>query len=288
MAAITLVPTKDVYVSEWYADENFDESIALFVSQYKQPGDDYRSLLKFDLSSIPPTSTICRAVLELKVFRNEVTCGIRVQAHRLLNRWHECTVTWDSQPPVYPYPDGSEFVPAGEPPEYVCIDITTLVRGWYEGSVPNEGLVLIGNEAENDLLAFVSTRGTYSYEWPRLCIDYVVGVLNYYPCQRLCVPKHECPYIESAAIPLGPTKKATFLIVNTCEADHVEVLLQVGNSPNPNEVFFDVGDWCRLQPAGFPGEAVSLSTNEAADFARVLIKGRGGETVIVYPRTKEL
>ncbi len=288
MASVTLLPIQDVYISEWYSDQNFDTHTGLFVSQYKQPGDDYRSLFQFDLSCIPPTSTIHKAVFELKVNRNEGTCGILIQAHRLLNKWTEWQLTWENCPPLSPELDGSEFIEPESPPDLVCIEITSLVRGWYDGSIPNNGLILIGNETENDLIGFISTRGTYSYEWPRLKVDYSPGLLNRFQPEKLIVPRHDCPYIESRAIPLGPKEKATFIVVNTSDSEHVRALLQVGYSSNPDKAYADAGEWRRLKPAGFPGEAVSLSTTDAVEFARVLIEGRGGETVIVHPRTREL
>lgn len=286
MASVTLLPNQDVYVSEWYANQNFIASIGLFVSQYQQAGDDYRSLLQFNLSGIPPTCTIVKAELELKVYRNEVTGGILVEAHRLLNNWNESLVTWNNQPPESPHVDGVILATPDTPLDFIRIDITDLARGWYNGSIPNNGLILRGNEAVNDLIGFVSTRGQFSSEWPRLRVVYEVGILHRFPPEELEVPDDDCPLIESQAIPLGPRKKATFLVANISESHHIRAMVQVGFSRDPDDLFFDVGEWHHLEPSGFPGEAVALSTNEAAEFARVLIEGHGGETVLVYPRTK--
>jgi len=288
VASVTLLPNQDVYISEWYANENFNSSEGLFVSQYQQPGDDYRSLFQFNLASIPPTCTIEKAELEIKIYRNEVNGGILIEAHRLLNNWLQNQVTWNNCPPFSPDTDGEACVSQGSPPEFLCIDITNLVRGWYDGSIPNNGLILIGNEAENDLVGFVSTRSTYSNKWPKLRINFTVGVLNHFPSQELHVPEQDSPFIESNVIPLGPRERATFLVCNLSDSKHVRAIVQVGYSYDPNKLFFNVGEWKCLEPSGFSGEAVALSTTEAAEFARVLIEGRGGEEVIVYPRTKEL
>ncbi|NLB87724.1 MAG: hypothetical protein GX790_00645 [Syntrophomonadaceae bacterium] len=43
MAQLSLLPFQDTYVSEWYNTQNFGNNTALFLSQYLQPGDDYRS-----------------------------------------------------------------------------------------------------------------------------------------------------------------------------------------------------------------------------------------------------
>lgn len=288
MASLSLLPVQDVYISEWYENQNFDSSTGLFISQYKQTGDDYRSLLQFDLANIPPTSTIEKAQLELKIYRNEVSSGISVEAHRLLNNWAEDEVTWNNQPPFSFDIDGGVYITQTTPPEYISIDITDLVKGWYDGSIPNNGLILLGYEVGNDLIGFVSSRGNYSNEWPKLSVEFVVGILDCYPPQELKVPNKDCSLIESNAIAVGPRKRATFMVANLSESHHVRAIVQVGFSDDPDELFFDVGEWCNLEPSGFPGEAVALSTPEAAEYARVLIDGHGGEHVVVYPRTKEI
>lgn len=288
MASLTLLPIQDVYVSEWYENQNFDFSIGLFVSQYKQPGDDYRSLFQFDLASLPPASSIEKAELELKIYRNEVSDSISVEAHRLLNNWTEDQIIWNNQPPFSPESDGTTFITSTTALEFISIDITNLARGWYDGSIPNNGLILIGNEAENDLVGFVSTRGCYSNEWPKLRIEFVEGVINCFPPQELQVPQEGCPLTESYAIPLGPRKKASFLVANRSASHHVRAIVQVGFSDDPDELFFDVGEWSCLGPSGLPGEAVALSTSAVAKFARVLIDGYGGEHVIVFSQTREI
>ena len=73
-------------------------------------------------------------------------------------------------------------------------------------------------------------------------------------------------------------------MANASDSTQVKVLLQVGFE---EATFFDVGTWVDLQPQGYPGEAIALSVEEIAEYARVLIQGEGGERVRVYPRTLE-
>ncbi|MDD3024723.1 MAG: DNRLRE domain-containing protein [Syntrophomonadaceae bacterium] len=289
MASITLLPSQDAYISEWYAEQNFGSSIALFVSQYKQPGDDYRSLLQFDLKCIPPTSTIEKAELKLTMYRNEVnSAGVCVNVHRLLNNWCHCTVKWNNQPPFYPNCDGSVFIGNTTPLGLQTIDITKLVKGWYDGSIPNNGLLLMGNEAMNDLVAFRSSNYSYSNAWPMLKIKFVDGILTKYRPQEITIPcPPDCPIIESDPINLGPREKATFMITNASDSPCVKVKVQVGFEDCPDAVFFDAGQWHKLDPQGYPGEAIALSTTDASELARVLVWGEGGETVMVFPRTRE-
>lgn len=289
MASITLQPYQDAYISEWYANQNFGSNSALFVSQYKQPKDDYRSLLHFDLSSIPSSSTIEKAELLLCMYRNEVITDIYVNVHRLLNNWNQYTVTWSSAPSFSSMIDGSLFVSGATPLGPHSIDVTDLVKGWYDGSIPNNGMMLVGNEMNNDLVAFRSTNYMSSNAWPMLSIKFVEGILESYEVQKITIPDcpPDYPIIESSPIILGPREKATFLIWNTSHSPCVKAMVQVGFDNRPDAVFFDAGPWNKLEPQGFPGEAVALSTTDAAELARVLICGEGGETIFVFPRTRE-
>ncbi len=289
MASITFLPNMDTYISQWYYGQNFAHSQALFVSQYQQLGDDYRSLLQFDLSSIPKASTIEKAELQLTLFRNEVTSeNICVSVHRLLNKWLNHTINWDTQPPFSPLWDSSMPIDQTTPLGLKTMDISDLVRGWHEGSIPNNGLLLAGGEDNNDLIAFRSTNYLYSNEWPKLSVKFVNGILEIIEQEKIMIPAcPDTPIIESRPIALGPRKKATFMILNTSDSPHVKVKVQLGCDNHPDSRFFDTGPWHCLEPQGYPGEAIALSSSDAAEYARVLFWGAGGETLTVYPRTKE-
>ncbi|NLB87723.1 MAG: DNRLRE domain-containing protein, partial [Syntrophomonadaceae bacterium] len=115
--------------------------------------------MQFDLRAIPVTSTIEKAVLELTMYRNEVKDKpVTISLHRLLDSWHQFSVTWASQPPANSNPDATITIENTTPLGKIYIDITELVKGWYDGSIPNNGLLLKGNEKMNDLIAFRSTR----------------------------------------------------------------------------------------------------------------------------------
>lgn len=290
MAKLSLLPFQDAYVSEWYADTNFGSSIALFVSQYLQPGDDYRSLLQFGLGQIPPSSTIEEAVLELTMYRNEVSgTPVTISAHRLLNRWNQFSVYWNNQPPAQLDIEGSVIIASEDPLGKVYLDLTKTVRGWYDGSIPNNGILLKGNEQMNDLVAFRSTNFADSNTWPLLQVHYVNGIVNECGPETLIIP-HCPPYAPleaSAPIPLAPRKQATFLVKNATDCRHVKAMVQVSYSNDAEASFFDASDWITLKSQGYPGEAAALTTSDTAEYARVLVKGEGGETIYVWARTYE-
>lgn len=289
MASISFLPAQDTYISEWYKNRNFASSPALFLGQYQQPGDSYRSLLQFDLNAIPPACTIEKAELKLNLYRNEVAgANTMLNVHRLLNNWSQPEVNWENQPPFDYSSDVSLSISSNEQAGPISINITHLARGWYDGSIPNSGLLLMGDETENALMAFSSKDYVYNSEWPRLIVHFVDGILEDYQKEVITIPGcPEYPIIESRAIPLGARKKATFMILNNCSSPHIKVKVQVGYDDCPDSTFFDAGPWYSLNPNGYPGEAIALSTSDAAEFARVLIQGEGGESLYLYQRTKE-
>lgn len=287
MAVFTLLPSQDTYVAEWYPITNFADHKALFLSRYIRNGDIYRSLIQFDLHQIPPLSTIETAELELTMYRNEVTKSTMAAVHRLLSNWTGNRVTWNSQPYYSTEPDAEILINPKTLSTY-RINITSLVKGWHNGSIPNNGLLLKGNEEINSLIAFRSINYHSSSEWPKLHINFVSGILNCYEKEELKVPHYpETPIIASTPIPLGSRKQASFLIVNMSNSPSIKVRLQVGNDYNECSTFFDTGPWVNLKRSEYPGEAIALTAFEAAEFARVLIIGSGGENINVYPRTKE-
>ncbi|MEQ8175544.1 MAG: DNRLRE domain-containing protein [Syntrophomonadaceae bacterium] len=295
MALRSSTPTQDAFVHEWYPDQNFGTIIALFTGQFTQPGDSYRSLLKFDLSSLPPASTINSSYLNLYMYRNETSAdGCYIALYRLLNNWSQDTVTWNSQPPFSPSPfspiwDAVIYISSSTPLGLISIDITDLVKGWFNGSIVNNGLIMVGEEVENCLVGFYSTNHPYSTMWPQLTVNFVQGIINVFDTDELTIPTPPSdPVIPSTPVPLGAGQSATFGVLNNSASTSVEAKIQVGFETGPGAPFFDAGEWVPLEPNGSPGEAVALSTSAAAEYTRVILKGGGGESIWVYPRTKEL
>lgn len=289
MASINFLPIQDTYVSEWYDNQNFGSSSALFIGQYQQPGDNHRSLLQFDLSAILPTCTIEKAELHLHLYRNEIAGeSALLNVHRLLNNWFQLQVNWANQPPFDNSSDASIMLSSTTPIGLLTIDITHLVQGWHDGTIPNSGLLLTGNETVNGLIGFTSNDYLYNSQWPRLAVQFVDGILERLDKEVITIPGcPDYPIIESRAIPLGARKQATFMILNHCSSPNIKAKVQVGYDDSPDSVFFDAGPWYSLNPHGYPGEAIALSTSDAAEFARVLVQGEGGETLHLYQRTRE-
>ncbi|MEN6349598.1 MAG: DNRLRE domain-containing protein [Syntrophomonas sp.] len=170
---LTLTPSQDAYVAEFYPAKNFGDNQFLYVSNYLTCNDVYRTLIQFDLcescKSIPLTCKIKKAFIELKVYRNEVCGQIDLKLFRLLNNWSEYVVTWDNQPAAAAAPEAITPIMAGFF-ETVTFEITDLVRGWHDGTFANNGLIIKGDEEQNNLVGFFSKEYPNSDYWPRLKI----------------------------------------------------------------------------------------------------------------------
>ena len=159
----TLIPIQDAYISQFYPNQNFAFSPFLYFGQYQQPGDSYRTLLQFPLRAIPKHRQIELAQLQFTVYRNEFPTGTLTNSSlkRPLERWNAESVTWNNQP-------RSKLVNtflsswADTPGTVIYNDITFLVRSWLDGSKPNYGLLLEGDESTNALLGLFSSDRRHS------------------------------------------------------------------------------------------------------------------------------
>lgn len=143
----------------------------MYISQYKQSGDDYRSLLQFSLDSIPNRRRIISARLQLTIYRNEIPfkSSIRASLGRTLESWQEFSVTWNKQPRSRRVL-GFWISSARRPGSTITLNVSSLLRRSYNQRSSNLGIMLQGNECENSLVGFYSRE---SGNAPKLIVNYV-------------------------------------------------------------------------------------------------------------------
>jgi hypothetical protein len=143
----TIQPSEiDSYIDEYFPVTNYGTEASLDVSSYTY---DARSLVKFDLSSIPPSAIINSATLKLYLHAVGSTNGRTFWAYRLTQSWTEGGVTWNrydgsntwtTQGGDYTTADGSSsIVPNGG---WTIWDVTSIVKSWVEGGLPNNGFLI--------------------------------------------------------------------------------------------------------------------------------------------------
>lgn len=293
MAKLIFRPVDNVYISEYYFNQNFSGASYLHCGQFSGSGDIYRSLLRFDLSSIPASCTINSAKLKLYVYWN-TTPGIsrEINIFSALGGFSQHTVTWANQPLIRSSPESSLTV-TSQFDTYIEFDVRDLVRGWYTGSIPNNGIVATGLETANAMVGFFSTNINNSSVWPLLEVDYVKGITVEYPVEEVITSNN---WVGSSAIPLGP-RTVSFSVVNTGLTNHAALILEI--SPDGKTwtwaPFMIVNGVFILEPiptSGYTGDSsvVFNTSGYTGAYARISYTcrtGYGPTTLSIYPTASE-
>ena len=164
-----------------------------------------RALLRFDLSSIPPGSTINSVSLRLYCSRAKTNTAYNESLHRVLADWGEGTshasgeegqgapattndATWTRR--LYPattwanpggdyVAGGSASTSIGQNGQYFTWTSPAMVgdvQGWVDGASPNFGWILIGQEGQQRTAKrFDSRQALDVTRRPALTIDYTSG-----------------------------------------------------------------------------------------------------------------
>jgi len=147
-----LYPGQDTYINEALPTTNYG-SAATIQLRDTGAGSDCRSLMKFDLSVIGTGKTINMASLSLKSNSTRLVTDWRINA--MLTDWTDSQATWQVRKTGINWgadgcQSGVDFRTIPEWQGNISIaqnvrysfDITNVVREWYEGSIPNYGILL--------------------------------------------------------------------------------------------------------------------------------------------------
>lgn len=190
--------------NQGYATDNFG-SFNLAVGK-TQSGEMARSMLKWDLSSIPPGSVIVNADMSLVAYNDSSIREITVNVHRLLKPWVEGTL--NIQDRQLDDPDSVCWIESGSGLNWeqagasgisdrdssiltaatntgkdtFVWNLTSAVQYWLDGTWPNNGMLLESlNEDNTNLKLFYSSEFQDQNLRPKLVVDYIAPVTNYAP-----------------------------------------------------------------------------------------------------------
>ncbi|WP_054692854.1 DNRLRE domain-containing protein [Syntrophomonas palmitatica] len=160
--------------SEWSPETNLTtvDPSALYAGQFMQPGDSFRSYLQFDLSYREEKTEIkgVETYLQLFIYRNEIPSGtIALNLYPLSEPWNQYTINWNNQA-AYRKDLNCQFVIPSMWQGFIMLDITPLAQRWLQYLIPNYGLVLIGHEYHNRVLAFASPEYPERDKIPKLIV----------------------------------------------------------------------------------------------------------------------
>jgi hypothetical protein len=142
-------PSADTFVSSATPKTNYGSSPILIV----QPG--ATAYLQFNLSSLPDGASVSKATLRLYV--DAVVKAGSFDVYQVNSGWSESALNYNSPAPLLGISaTGNQAisVTSNKLNQFVLVDVTALVQGWVNGSVPNNGLAL----------ALTTVAGNFSFD----------------------------------------------------------------------------------------------------------------------------
>lgn len=151
-----------------------------------------RTLIKWDLSSIPGNAIVSSATLSIFVAVDASNNARTLRAYRVLRAWTEDGATWNK------YDGSSDWGTAGcantstdreatdigtasidaSPPvgtEYQISLTASKVQEWISGALTNNGLLLQADTENADSIQYDSAESLTALEKPKLVITYELG-----------------------------------------------------------------------------------------------------------------
>jgi N-acetylneuraminic acid mutarotase len=163
-------PSGDTFVSSATPKINYGPSITLVVGQGTT------AYVQFNLSGIPASTSITKASLRLYV--DGVAKNGSFDVYQLNNTWSENALTYSTPPP----PLGASAT-GGHPisiigasfNQFLVIDITSLVQGWVNRTITNNGVALALTSGSAGAFSFDSKESLLTANGPELEIAYAGG-----------------------------------------------------------------------------------------------------------------
>ena len=130
-------PSADSYVVASQPAANFGNSSLLAV----QAGTN--SYVRLNLGTLPANATVAKATLRLYV--NAIAAPGSFDAYQVDGPWTERGLAWNHVPPLGGSATGGKpmSIAATSLNQFILIDVTPLVQGWLNGSIPNYGVALV-------------------------------------------------------------------------------------------------------------------------------------------------
>lgn len=132
-------PSQDASVYQYQPNNNYGSIGTLSLSSNLfNYNDIQRSLLQFDLTTMPPGTQIVQATLNVYMF-NQAGTDFDVEIHPILQPWNETGVTWNNQPVC-----DTHAVASLPYQGYVWwhFNLTPLTQLWVDNPSINQGMML--------------------------------------------------------------------------------------------------------------------------------------------------
>ncbi len=179
---------QDNWIFEWQPTNNYGTNT--YGNGMGFYSDTKRSLIKFDVSDVPSEAIVTSAVLRL--YMSKVSADRTVQAYQVLQPWTQMGSTWEI------YDTGSDWnsdgcdgvgtdhasalagslaVTTADEDDWIEISLdASLVQGWVDGTITNNGVLLkVDNETSGEM-RFQPENYSTSTLRPQLVIEYSTTV----------------------------------------------------------------------------------------------------------------
>jgi len=144
-----------------------------------------RSILRFDLSSIPTGASVIDTKLHLNFVTSCYYSGHSqrrtVTVYRAASSWSESTVTWNNKPGYAEAYDSASVGVTSSTLGWYSFDVTNLVRAWMAGIYSNYGIMVRGPETSgSEFVRFEITASEASGTWidPYLEVTYIAPAVG--------------------------------------------------------------------------------------------------------------
>lgn len=180
----------DTHIYQYSTAQNYSTSATLMVGQNQQ----YASLLRFDLTSIPSAAHITSALLDLYAVGWSPPCAsLSVDAYAIVRTTTLSEVTWAlaktgvswaaagcNDPITDRRAVAESTVSVMQPGRWYSLSLTQLVQSWSNGSVANNGVLVRGGPDPVNRQVFFFASAEYSDRnlRPRLRLSYHLDPLG--------------------------------------------------------------------------------------------------------------
>ena len=155
-----------------------DSTVEKLRTGFRTAAGNYRTLIKFDLSSIPAGAIITNA--NLKLYYYAYSSGsegdpLDISVYRTTADWYEGGLSWSKAENYHSYSYDTVTIIAGTSAGYKTWDITSLVQSWVDGTYNNYGVLLRAptQSGSSNFRCFRSRE--YGSNPPKLEVTYTIG-----------------------------------------------------------------------------------------------------------------
>ena len=140
-----------------------------------------RTLVQFNLPTLNRGDMVIEAELGMRMWHSSFSTGVdtQINAHTITETWDVTDTTWSNAPNFDPVVSDYSFITAlaSDEIEWKMFDITRTVKGWYAGTLSNNGILIKANTEDPGAVCWFSSEYYTESEdipdkYPRIVIDY--------------------------------------------------------------------------------------------------------------------